>query len=243
MTLEQYAKATELLDKKEIEKVRLLAYYFLRTNKINQFNTTDVAEWFEALGLAAPNRTRLKNNLRKSSAFVRGTFAGTFRLNAKELPNLDTTLKGLVEKSEEIISPDEVLPDALFLGTRGFIEQLARQINACFVHNLFDGCAVLMRRLIEVLLILAFQANGIESKIQKSDGQYKDLIAIIGEAITNKKLDLSKTTRACLDDFRTLGNFSAHQIFYNARRKDIERVLLPFRAAVEELLYKSALKT
>ena len=100
-----------------------------------------------------------------------------------------------------------------------------------------------MRRLIEVLLILTYRASGIESKIKDSNGDYKNLSKIIGDAVTNKTLDLSKNAKASLDDFRTLGNFSAHQIYYNAKRQDIKKEIQPFRAAVEELLYKAGIRT
>jgi hypothetical protein len=55
-------------------------------------------------------------------------------------------------------------------------------------------------------------------------------------------LSLSPATKACLDDFRIVGNFSAHKIYYNAKRADIKRVVLEYRAAIEELLYKAGLK-
>lgn len=243
MNLKQFATKTGLISKAEIQKTRLLAYYFLRTQELSQFTTTDVSSWFDQLDLSPPNTSRLRDNLRKSKQFIRGGLPNTFRLHAKELAALDEEYPNLVEKSEEVVSSDNVLPDQLFSGTRGFIESLGRQINACYENNIFDGCAVLMRRLIEVLLILAYQANGIESKIKDSGDEYKNLSKIIGEAVTNKTLDLSKTVKQSLDDLRTLGNFSAHQIYYNAKRKDIQKEIPRFRAAVEELLYKAGVKT
>lgn len=243
MNLKQFATKTDLLAKTEIRKVRLLSYFFLRTADLGQFTTTDISNWFDQVDLSTPNATRLRGNLRKSKTFIRGTLPNTFRLHARELSNLDEEYPNLVEKSEEIVSSDEVLPEALFVRTRGFIESLAKQINASYEHNIFDGCAVLMRRLIEVLLLLAYQANGIESKIKNSSGDYKVLSKIIGHAATEPVLDLSKNTKSCMDDFRTLGNFSAHQIFYNAKRKDVQKQILRFRAAVEELLYKAGIKT
>lgn len=243
MNLQQFATKTDLFSEIEIQKVRLLSYFFLRTDDLRQFTTTDVSNWFDQVNLSTPNATRLRDKLRKSKAFIRGTPPNTFRLHAKELSSLDEEYPNLVQKSEEIVSSDEVLPETLFVRTRGFIESLAKQINVSYEHNIFDGCAVLMRRLIEVLLVLAYQANGIESKIKNSSGEYKILSKIVGHAMTDPTLDLSKNTKSCLDDFRTLGNFSAHQIFYNAKRKDVQKQILRFRAAVEELLYKAGIKT
>lgn len=243
MNLKQFAAKTDLLDKSEIQKARLLAYFFLRTQGLAQFSTTDASSWFDQLGLSTPNSSRLRDRIRKSRSFVRGTLPGAFRLHAKEISELDAEYPNLVERSEDIQSSDEVLPEALFLKTRGYIESLCRQINCSYENNIFDGCAVLMRRLIEILLILSYQANAIESRIKTSAGDYKPLAKIIGDSITDSTLDLSKPTKDCLDEFRELGNFSAHQIFYNAKRSDIKGKISGFRVAVEELLYKAGIRT
>lgn len=120
---------------------------------------------------------------------------------------------------------------------------LAKQINTSYEQNLFDGCAVLMRRLIEVLLILTYHNFQIESAIQNNDGSYISLNNTIADAKSNMFINLSKTTKSCIDKFRMLGNFSAHEIYYNARRADIEKVQMLYRVAVEELLYKAGIKS
>lgn len=147
----------------------------------------------------------------------------------------------MTEKTEDIVSDDTILPESLYKGTRGFIEALAKQINASFENNIFDGCAVLMRRLLEVLLILTYEKIGIESEIKQSDGSYMLLNGIVSNATSHKKLGLSRNTKESLEDFRVIGNFSAHKIYYNAKRKDITSISKNYRATIEELLYKSGI--
>jgi hypothetical protein len=53
---------------------------------------------------------------------------------------------------------------------------------------------------------------------------------------------LSKASKDVLDEFRVLGNFSAHKIIYNCRREEIKKVAREYRAAIEELLYKSGIR-
>jgi hypothetical protein len=69
------------------------------------------------------------------------------------------------------------------------------------------------------------------------------LDSIITNARGNRTLALSRNSKASVDEFRTLGNFSPHKIFYNARRGDIRKHIVEFRALVEELLYKSGIRT
>lgn len=242
MRLEEFADATGLYDRSEMERTRLVAFYHLRVHDVQTFTANDTARWFASLGLAAPNKTRLTNRLRSSSQFIRGTGKADYRLHAREVGKLDLEFPSLREPSEEVSSEDSILPRELYNVGRGYIESLAIQINASYENNIFDGCAVLMRRLLEVLLIHSYQHLSIEKRIQAGT-QFKDLSAIIADAKTNKTLKLSKDSRTTLDTFRKLGNFSAHKIFYTCRRTDIRNVVLEYRVAIEELLYKSGLKT
>ena len=61
-----------------------------------------------------------------------------------------------------------VLPHALVLKTRGYLERVVFQINGCYEKGWFDGCAVMMRRLLETLIIECFEAYGISHKIKDS---------------------------------------------------------------------------
>lgn len=242
MNIEEFADATGLYQRSEIERTRLVAFYELRMNDVATFTANDIAGWFHSLGLAKPNKTRLANRLRASSQFIRGNGTADFRLHAREVGKLDLEFPHLREPSEAVTSQDSILSRELYEVDRGYIDALAKQINASYENNIFDGCAVLMRRLLEILLIHSYQSLGIESDIQ-IDGHYKDLSAIIADAKTNKMLKLSKDSRATLDIFRKLGNFSAHKIFYTCRRGDIRNVVLEYRVTIEELLYKSGLRT
>lgn len=136
---------------------------------------------------------------------------------------------------------DEILPFDLYAHTRQNIERIADQINKSFYYGIYDGCAVLMRRLIEMLLILAFKEHKIESEIRGSDGNYINLSSIIDKAVVNSTIDLSKSAKEYLDIFREKGNLSAHNHFHNARKKDLELIQPKFRHLVEELFYKAGI--
>jgi hypothetical protein len=136
---------------------------------------------------------------------------------------------------------DDMLPFDLYRGTRQNIEKVADQINKSFHFGIYDGCAVLMRRLIEMLLILAFKNYKLEQDIHDANGDYLQLSQIIDKAITDKTLDFSRNAKEYLDPFREKGNLSAHNPFHNARRKDLELMQPKFRHLVEELFYKAGI--
>lgn len=243
MTLAQFARLTGLYDKTEIGKTRLLAFYLHEQGSQRDFTINEIAHLFDELRMAEPNTSRLKAKVTQSKQFIRGKRAASFALPAGELSSLRSEYPDTTTKSEEVVAPDTVLPESLFAPSRGYIESLARQINASYHGNIFDGCAVLMRRLLEILLILSYEKLGIDSSIRDPVGNYVMLERIITDAKSNSTLSLSRNSREAVDVFRALGNFSAHKIMYNARRSDIQVHIINYRALVEELLYKSGIRT
>ena len=243
MNLDSYSKHVSLENKIEHDKCVYLGYFLMFKEDTVEFSIEDILSCFDKLHFSRPNIYRLKKNLKSSRSFINGSKSMTYKLQSKTITKLDAEIPSLKTKTEEIISDDKIIPEVLFIGTRGYLESLARQINASYEENIFDGCAVLMRRLIEILLIHSYENHGIDSEIKDIDGNFKMLNHIVSNAKTNSTLALSRNTKASIEDYRTIGNFSAHKIFYNAKRKDIDTVQKEFRASVEELLYKSGIKT
>ena len=138
---------------------------------------------------------------------------------------------------------DDILPFELYRDTRQNIERIADQINKSFYYEIYDGAAILMRRLIEMLLILAFKGIGQEDSIRGSDGNYLQLSEIVNCAIQNKHLDLSRNAKAYLGIFKETGDLSAHNPFHNCRKRDRELIQHKFRSLVEELFYKAGILT
>lgn len=136
---------------------------------------------------------------------------------------------------------DDLLPFELYRGKRQNIEKIADQINKSFHFGIFDGAAVLMRRLVEMLLILAFKEIKQEDSIRGSDGNYLQLSQIINQALQNKELDLTRNAKEYLSIFKEQGDLSAHNPFYNCRQKDLQNVQHKYRSLIEELFYKSGI--
>ena len=147
-------------------------------------------------------------------------------------------IKPLKAPSREDFS-DDILPFELYKGTRQNIGKISDQINKSFYFGVYDGAAVLMRRLVEMLLILTFQVINQEDRIRGSDGNYLQLSQIINEAVQNKDLDLSRNAKTYLGLFKEKGDLSAHNLFHLAFKKDLELLQPRFRHLIQELLHKS----
>lgn len=136
---------------------------------------------------------------------------------------------------------DDILPFDLYRETRQNIVRIADQINKSFYYKIYDGTAVLMRRLTEMLLILAFKEIGQEDCIRDCEGNYLQLSQVIKQAINNVPLDLTRNAKSYLVVFKEKGDLSAHNPFHNCRAKDLQLVQHKFRTIIEELMYKAGI--
>jgi hypothetical protein len=139
-------------------------------------------------------------------------------------------------------SNEFILPHGLVRNTRGYIEKVVYQINGCYEQGWFDGCAVMMRRLIETLIIECFEKHNIAAKIKNANGDFFYLSDLIDELLAEKAWNLGRNTKAALPRLKNIGDKSAHSRRYNAQREDVDKLSTDFRDVCQELLYLAQLK-
>lgn len=211
-------------------------YHYSKHNESVDIKT--VNSYFTSCALPEYHVTQLKEGLKKSKNVTKGTSPNTYKPALKYDDALKAKFPFAVAKSEAIVTDDSIIPEALVQDTRGYIVTIAQQINASYNNNIFDGCAILMRRLLEILLIHSYEAVGRVGEI-KIDESYQNLSYIINYTLSNKPFSLDKDSVETIDSFRVLGNFVAHKIQYTTKRKDIDNVKLKYRLLIQELLYTS----
>jgi hypothetical protein len=138
---------------------------------------------------------------------------------------------------------EHVLAFSHVRGTRPYIERIVNQINGCYEKGWFDGCAVMMRRLIETLIIECFEAAKIADKIKDPrTGDFLYLKDLIDKALQEPSWNLGRNTKQALPKLKNVGDQSAHSRRYNAHREDIEKLIDSFRTVCQELIYLARLK-
>jgi hypothetical protein len=243
VTVDRFVADCRLSELSELERALHIAFFYFRKANIQEFSAADCAHWLGGLDLARPNTTRLTERLKTSENTVRGGKVGYFRLHRDYQRKMDARFPQLSEKSQDILDHGTVIPPALYENTRGYIQSLAKQINRSYEENIFDGCAVLMRRLEEVLLILSYEHLKIANSIKDSNGHYLLLEGIVSDAAGNSTLNLSRNSRKSIEVFRNLGNYSAHKVTYICKREYIREKIDEYRALIDELLHKAGLRT
>lgn len=135
-----------------------------------------------------------------------------------------------------------VVPASVVRATRGYIERVVNQINGCYEKGWYDACAVMIRRVIETLIIEAFEHQGIASKIQNANGDFYYLRDLIDIALKEPSWNLSRNCKQAMPRLKDVGDKSAHSRRYNAQRGDIDPLVADIRLVVQELVYLAALK-
>ncbi|MBE0334950.1 DUF4145 domain-containing protein [Paenibacillus sp. 23TSA30-6] len=236
-----FTEKVDFINKSEIEKVKYTAYFKNKIDNKNSFLLQEVTSLLSAIGHPISNVSRLKTNLSKSKDFKKVGNNGEYILSPGIKQALKLECEPYIENTEEIFSNSEVLDETLFLGYRTYLDRLITQVNACYRNHLYDGCAVMMRRVFEILLIHSFEHHGIKQEIQDGHGNYVMLERIVSKAIESKTLHISRSKND-YNSIREIGNYAAHKIYYNTKKKDIDDIKQTYRACLEELLYKSGLK-
>jgi hypothetical protein len=240
MNYSQFISAVKLYEKTELEKVQLSFLFLDSTEDAKTFSINVVIQLLKDIGHPISNVSRIKNKLTKSKDFKKCGKENEYMLTPAAKTKLYSQYGNILENNEDIVSSSEILDETLFLGKRGYLDKLIKQINSCYSNNCYDACAVLMRRFFEISLILTYEKHNIQASILDVNGDYVMLERIVSDAIHNKTLHLSRSRKE-YDAIRNLGNFSAHKIHFNAKKSDIDDLRQIYRVCIEELFYKSGL--
>lgn len=88
-----------------------------------------------------------------------------------------------------------VLARSLVSNTRGYIERVVAQINGTYENGWYDGCAVMIRRLLETLIVEVFENYKIATKIQNPNGDFYYLSDLISCTLSETSWNLSRNSR------------------------------------------------
>ncbi len=244
MQLIDFIENAKLSVKSEVERAILLSFYHYKEAGETMFSISKIVELIESCGFNKPNASRLKDKLLKgkSKAFlISKENKGEMVFIPAVLQRLEKEYDFLWEDTVTISSNSELIEETKFCGKRPFLDRLIKQINFTYANNCYDACAVLMRRLFEVLLILSYQNKGVESDIINAQGNFFMLESIVKDAVQNKALAIPARHSKNFESFREVGNNSAHSVYYTAGRKDIDDIKINYRVMMEDLYNRAGL--
>lgn len=161
MDIELFSEKSNLVSQQELDRVKLLAYFYLKSVGQVEFSSGDVHRWFDELHFAKPNSSRLNKKIRNSSMFVRGSKQGLAKLHAKQIIELDNqfsdsiwtsqsnrlrTNKGMYIDPQRIKELDGVESKKFDLLK---LVALCNEINLSYQHGCLLSIAMLNRAIID----------------------------------------------------------------------------------------------
>ncbi|BCH35311.1 hypothetical protein MesoLjLc_72410 [Mesorhizobium sp. L-8-10] len=130
---------------------------------------------------------------------------------------------------------DSVIQNDLSLGGRSHLDQIRREANGCYDSGFYNACAMMCRRLVELLLIEAFQKGGHINAITAANGELRSFGDIIAATKSKQYVKLSRSAPSTLDKVKATGDAAAHHRYYNTSKRDIDDLNPNLRQLVAEL--------
>lgn len=137
---------------------------------------------------------------------------------------------------------DDLFSLEIVRDTRGYIERVAEQACGSYDQAWYDAASVMSRRLLETLIIETFEAHKLDSKIKNPDGTFYYLSGLIPTLLSETSWNISRNVRKALPQLKDLGDQSAHNRRYLARKNDLDAIKRELRITLEELVHISKLR-
>src|SRR5215468_946825 len=106
-------------------------WYYRHTQEYEERSASALASDLHDEGFPKPNVTRLVADLRRSQCTARGKRPGTFQIDVRQVSALNEAYLPLLGTRRVKVTGAVLASDAL-MGTRGYLEQLAHQINGAY---------------------------------------------------------------------------------------------------------------
>lgn len=235
--LSTFIRAIDAKGTNGISRAKAILWWIGREDHTVGMDAREICRAVENCGHPKQNDSRLDTQLSDDKDVARVPNSRSWRLHPRARSSLDVTYQELVGVPAMVPETDSVVPRSLFVGTRGYLERVVRQINASYDAGLYDCCAVMCRRLLETLIIEVYEQEGRASAIKKDDSRFHMFGELLRIISSDPAFNLGRNAKKGLEDFKRLGDSSAHDRRFNARQSDIDFVRAGMRSSSEELLH------
>ncbi len=246
LPLSDFCEHVSGLDKTNAEKAVAILWFHYR-------KTPDIAMTAGALTkcmgdhhVGTPNQTALAEAIRKTKLCNETGKGFTLKPGSRKVIQgwLPANIDGM---QPEMNHAEGYVPEAVWNNTRGYIEAVCKQLNGCFQAAYYDAASVMLRRLLETLIIEAYEHLKRDAEIKDASGtgnyyMLKDLVARANGSAPHAGLNLGRDAKKTLDDVKARGDKSAHNRRYNAVSADLTEIRDGVRTTVQELIQIAALK-
>ncbi len=235
MTIEDFCKRISVIRSlSNAQKAVSLLWFFDQLEVGIKMTSNELARIIKENHIGNPNPTTLSKQIKATGCVY--SSKNTFHLRQDKKAEVRSLIEVVLEGvPTEVPLESQFLNEQVWKSTRGYIEKVCVQLNGSYHEGYYDCAAVMVRRIIETLIIEAFETLNRSAEIKDNDDNYFMLGKLVITANANGGLTLGREAKKGLEDIKKLGDRSAHNRRYNAKKSDIDKIQDALRLSFEEL--------
>lgn len=235
MVLDEFCKSIGRLTLTNAQKAVAILWFWDQEEAGIEKKSRELAKEIREHHIGNPDPGQLSKSIKATKCVY--TRAGLFRLREDKKDEIRSWINDALVGMPETVPFDELfLTEEVYKSTRKYINQVCIQLNGSYFKGYFDCAAVMIRRLVETLIIESFEKENRGNEIKDTNGDYWMLKKLVIKTIGSTGLTLGRNSKSALKDIRELGNLSAHNRRYIAKKSDLDKVKVGLRVCVEELM-------
>lgn len=239
LSVDGFCELIKDLGKSNAEKALALLWFFDQSEADVTKSAWDLRKTMADHHLGTPNATFLAEAIRKTK------LANETRAGFSLRPGSRKIIRGWLPEELEGVQPamdhnTGYLPEPIWKGKRGYVDAVCRELNGCYRGAYYNAAAVMLRRLLETLVIEAYEHLKRESEIKDGGGNYYMLADLVDRACGENNhagINLGRDAKKALKDARNVGNWSAHARRYLAKGPDLNELRPGVRLLAQELIH------
>jgi hypothetical protein len=242
ISLENFCELVRKLDKRNAEKAIAVLWYFDQAQSDVVKTSGQLTKVLDDHHIGTPNQTSLAEGIRKTKLAFESKSGFSLKPGSRKM--IRDWLPELHGVQPAIDQNSGYLPEPIWRNTRGYIEEVCRELNGSFHHAYYNAAAVMLRRLLETLIIEAYEHLDRDAEIKDGSNNYLMLSELADRACGehgHRGLNLGRDSKKALKEARSLGNWSAHARRFIAHAVDLTRVQSGMRLLVQDLIQAAEL--
>ncbi len=235
MSLEDFCTKLSDLTLSQSEQALAILWYHDEKKPDAVMSAGELAKIIHNMGLGNPNSTQLRDAIVRTGKVI-STKSG-LRLKVLARTQIRQSIESILGAAKPAVDQElGYLPQDVWKNTRGYIEKVCIQLNGCYQFGFMDAVSVLLRRLVETLIIEAYEKLGRDADIKDGSGNFFMLRDLIARACDSHPISLGRDAKESLKQIKELGDRSAHNRRYNANPSDLNKVQSGVRVVADELI-------
>jgi len=237
LSLDVFCDVLKSSKRSNAEKALAILWYFDREQLDVARTSGQLTKVLDDHHIGTPNQTSLAEAIRKTK--LANESKSGFSLKSGSRKIIRDWLPDLEGIQPTIEQASGYLPEPIWKNTRGYIEEVCRELNGSFHHAYYNAAAVMLRRLLETLIIEAYEHLRREIEIKDGGGNYLMLSDLAERACGengHKGINLGRDSKKGLKEARSVGNWSAHARRFLAHAGDLTKLQAGMRLLVQELI-------